>query len=107
MPSDWIYLSYNIEVKVLAKQISKLVKTDLNPEDFKREEKGGGVLFSYIKGDYAIAAYNHPSKYHGVNVIGRFLSYSETAKIVANPGQWAVAWLKQKPGYRYAYQYAL
>ena len=101
MPYGYIKMSYNIEINVLAKQISDLVKTVLNPQDFKREVKDGGVLFSYIKDDYVIAAYNHPAKYHGAFVRGVFLSFTETAKCVGEPGEWAIAWLKYKQGNKY------
>ena len=93
MPIANVKLSYNIDANVLAKQISNLVGTILNPQDFKREGKDGGVLFSYTKGDYVIGAYNHPTRNHTVSVKEGYLKVTKE-KSSARSGVWAIAWIK-------------
>ena len=100
MPNANIKLLYTIDANVLAKQISNLVGTILNPQDFKREGKDGGVLFSYTKGDYVIGAYNHPTRNHTVTVKAGFLINVQKIKSSARSGVWAIAWLNRGPSNR-------
>ena len=100
MPIANVKLSYNIDANVLAKQISNLVGKVLNPQDFKREVKEEGVLFSYIKDNYVIGAYNHPTRNHTVTVKAGFLINVQKIKSSARSGVWAIAWLNRGPSNR-------
>ena len=93
MPSFTLGLDGKVDLNKLLDQIVSIIGKVLSRNNFSRQEVGGGVFVSAIRGNEVVAAYYHPSKYHSATAVGG-IGGGGTVKSSAGAGKWAIAYSK-------------